>query len=135
MIAAFLKSFGTRISAITGMYPGQPQLLTKIEQAAVIPAVKVGWAIAKKPSSNGPVWGAAAGRSLNVTPMTTTRTPAITDTKPIVRGQVIFPQVLMHEKITVAIVPTKVNATEHAPWLERAFRAMLIARRLELLGH
>lgn len=36
----------------------------------------------------------------------------------------IFPQVRMHENITVRTVPTKVKATEHAPWFERALKAM-----------
>jgi len=63
--------------------------------------------------------------------MTITITPAITDTKPMVKGQVILPHVLMQEKMTVATIPTKVNATEQAPWSLRAFRAMDMAKREE----
>lgn len=38
----------------------------------------------------------------------------------------IFPQVRMHENITVITVPTNVKPTEHAPWFERALKAMEI---------
>lgn len=65
---------------------------------------------------------------MKVTPITTTRTPAMTLTKPIVKGQVIFPHVRIQENITVRMVPTNVNATEQAPWSERALNAIDMAR-------
>ena len=101
-------------------------LETKIVAEATIPAIKFGWPITSKPKSNGPVCGAAAGRSLKETPITTTSTPEMTETKATVRGKVIFPHVRIEENMVVRIKPTKLNQTVQTPWFENAFNAVEI---------
>lgn len=54
---------------MTGRKAVVPQLDTKMDEAALIPCTNVGAPTATKPRSKGPVCGAAAGRSRNVTPI------------------------------------------------------------------
>jgi hypothetical protein len=54
---------------MTGRKAEVAALEQKIVAEAVMPAAKVGWPMARKPKSKGPVWGAAAGRSRVVTPI------------------------------------------------------------------
>lgn len=61
-----------------------------MEHVATIPAAKLGWAIAEKPSSKGPSCGAAAGRSTWVTATTTMKTAMKTEAKPAQVSQPIL---------------------------------------------
>ena len=65
-----------------------------MEQVATMPAAKVGWAMAAKPNSKSPVWGAAAGRSFWVTATTTMKTAMKTEAKPAQVSQPIWRVVL-----------------------------------------
>jgi hypothetical protein len=51
VIVTLVKSSGFFISEMIGIVPGQPVLLAKIALAAVIPAAKLGYDMATKPSS------------------------------------------------------------------------------------
>lgn len=54
---------------MTGRKAEVAALEQKIVAEATMPWAKVGWPMARKPRSKGPVWGAAAGRSRVVTPI------------------------------------------------------------------
>lgn len=99
-----------------------PQM--KILADAVIPATKVGYAIAVQPSSNGPLCGAAAGRSCCVTATTNMKTAMKNVEKPSQVSQPRFLKVRTDEKAVIIAVATKVKTTVHALCSESALRAV-----------
>lgn len=109
---------------MTGRNAEVPAEDTKMVADAVMPAMKVGFAITKYPSSKSPVWGAAAGRSRVVTAMTTMKTAVKMDMKPAQVSQPMLWNLRTDAQRATNTVATKLNHTVQAPCVDKALKAI-----------
>lgn len=126
-----VKWFGFFISAAMGKKAGEPEKAKMIVATPCIACAKLGLPTSLKSGTNGPVCGAAEGRSCTPTAMVTVNIETRMLTIPTAASQLILDRVRMDENPKAATAATATRTAVHAPWDERAFRPIEMLNILE----